>query len=203
MRMKIALLADDGQWQEIEPVMKNVECIRFSIEEDFFKCYDAIVYMNLLDDAVEKKYDSISKPVIINSVVKTLSELNFSDNVIRINAWPGFLTRADWEVAGKVNEAIKDFFIKIKKTYTVVPDEPGMIAARIIAMIINEAYYALEENISTKEQIDIAMKLGTSYPYGPFEWSDKIGLKNIYALLNRLSAHDKRYLPAPLLQQSL
>jgi 3-hydroxybutyryl-CoA dehydrogenase len=74
-----------------------------------------------------------------------------------------------------------------------------MIAPRIIAMIVNEAYFGLEDNISTKNEIDIAMKLGTNYPYGPFEWSEKIGLHNIYQLLINLSKQDKRYTPANLL----
>jgi 3-hydroxybutyryl-CoA dehydrogenase len=45
------------------------------------------------------------------------------------------------------------------------------------------------------------MKLGTSYPYGPFEWSTKIGLTRIYELLTELSSEDKRYTPAPLLEE--
>ena len=83
----------------------------------------------------------------------------------------------------------------------VVPDVPGMIAPRIISMIINEAYFALDEKLSTKEEIDTAIKLGVNYPYGPFEWYDKIGIKNIHFLLQKLSVDDKRYLPAPLLQK--
>jgi len=80
--------------------------------------------------------------------------------------------------------------------YRLVPDIPGMISGRILAMIINEAYYTLQENVSTREEIDIAMKLGTNYPMGPFEWSEKIGLENIYDLLNKLGATDHRYIPA-------
>jgi 3-hydroxybutyryl-CoA dehydrogenase len=34
-----------------------------------------------------------------------------------------------------------------------------------------------DDEISTKAEIDIAMKLGTNYPYGPFEWSEKSGWK--------------------------
>jgi len=88
---------------------------------------------------------------------------------------------------------------KLERNFVWVPDEPGMIAARIIVMIINEAYFALSENISTKEEIDIAMKLGTNYPYGPFEWSAKIGLQNVYALLKHLNKKESRYEIAPLL----
>ena len=69
----------------------------------------------------------------------------------------------------------------------------GMICPRIVAMIINEAYFTFGDNISGKEEIDIAMKLGTHYPFGPFEWSRKIGLKNIYELLTALTKTDKIY----------
>ena len=68
-------------------------------------------------------------------------------------------------------------------------------------MIINEAYYALGENVSIREDIDIAMKLGTNYPYGPFEWTKLIGLKNIYTLLLEMSRENKRYLPAPAMKE--
>jgi 3-hydroxybutyryl-CoA dehydrogenase len=74
-----------------------------------------------------------------------------------------------------------------------------MVSGKIISMIVNEAYFALEDEVSTKEEIDIAMKSGTNYPYGPFEWSKKIGLNNIYTLLQKLSTTDKRYTPSSLL----
>ena len=78
-------------------------------------------------------------------------------------------------------------------------DEPGFIAARIIAMIINEAYFAVDENVSSKTEIDTAMKLGTNYPYGPFEWAELIGTNNILALLQKLNSTDSRYQPAAFL----
>ena len=101
-----------------------------------------------------------------------------------------------WEIAGIVDENCKSICTALSKKISRVKDEPGMIAAKIIAMIINEAYIALAEEVSTKSEIDIAMKLGTNYPYGPFEWAEKIGIKNIYLLLQKLSLTDKRCLPA-------
>jgi len=83
------------------------------------------------------------------------------------------------------------------------PDIPGMITARVLATIINEAYYTLGAQVSSREEIDIAMKLGTSYPYGPFEWSDKIGLQRVYELLNELRSADARYMPAPALEKAM
>jgi len=77
------------------------------------------------------------------------------------------------------------------------------VTPRVISMIINEAYFALDEGISSKEEIDTAMKLGTNYPYGPFEWSEKIGLKKIYDLLIALTTTNSRYKPAPRLEQEV
>jgi 3-hydroxybutyryl-CoA dehydrogenase len=82
-------------------------------------------------------------------------------------------------------------------------DTPGMISARIIAMIINEAYFTFQEQISTKDEIDTAMKLGTNYPYGPFEWSRKIGLRKIYELLVELRRTNDLYSIATALEQDL
>lgn len=140
-------------------------------------------------------------PVFINSVISTLQDL--PSNVHRINAWPGFLERTIWEVATKNEIMVKQIFEKIGWTYIAAPDEPGLIAARVIAMIINEAYFAYQDGISSKDEIDVAMKLGTNYPYGPFEWAKKIGLHNIYYLLKTLSNNDNRYIPAKALKQEV
>jgi len=124
---------------------------------------------------------------------------------VRINAWEGFLKRPLVEIAGNNDE----YNMMAAKTlnalgwkYVWTADDHGFISARIVAMIINEAYYALEEKVSTKEQIDVAMKLGTNYPVGPFEWSEKIGINNIYELLRKLSMENDRYTIAPLLRQT-
>ena len=47
----------------------------------------------------------------------------------------------------------------------------------------------------------LIMKLGTSYPYGPFEWCNRIGIKNIFRLLKELEKTNSRYKPADLLEQ--
>ena len=142
----------------------------------------------------------LTKPVFVNSMNKTIAEIGLP--VIRINAWPGFLKRNIAEVSGtddiNKNEAEKILSLLNRKAEW-VPDIKGFISARVVSMIINETYFAFGEDVSTKEEIDIAMKLGTNYPYGPFEWSKKIGLENIAALLNELSITEKRYHPADLL----
>jgi 3-hydroxybutyryl-CoA dehydrogenase len=137
--------------------------------------------------------------VFINGVIATLKEL--PQNAIRINAWKGFLQRPLIEICSteKNEKAAATILQALNWNYQLVPDVKGMIAAKVISMIINEAYFALEDDVSTKEEIDIAMKLGTNYPFGPFEWSEKVGLQNIHNLLTALSDEDERYLPAPSL----
>jgi 3-hydroxybutyryl-CoA dehydrogenase len=139
----------------------------------------------------------LTKPVFVNSMNKTIDEIGLP--VIRINAWPGFLKRniAEVSIADEVNKNKAEKILSLlNRKAEWVPDIKGFISPRVVSMIINEAYFTLEENVSTKEEIDIAMKLGTNYPYGPFEWSKKIGLKKVAALLTELSLTEKRYEPA-------
>ena len=134
------------------------------------------------------------KLVIVNSVVDTLDDINPS--FVRINAWPTFLQSELVEASSKSEDKKKfteEVFLLFNKKIQWVPDKPGFITPRVISMIINEAFIALEEGVSTKQEIDTAMKLGTNYPYGPFEWAEKIGIENILSLLENLSQHHKRY----------
>ena len=71
----------------------------------------------------------------------------------------------------------------------------GFHYPRTIAMIINEAYFALGDQLASATAIDLAMKNGVNYPLGPFEWGEKIGLHLIAQLLEELSTitRDERY----------
>ena len=57
--------------------------------------------------------------------------------------------------------------------------------------------------MSTKAEIDTAMKLGTNYPYGPFEWSSKIGLNHVNQLLKAMAEENERYKPAEKLTKEV
>ena len=195
--MHIVVKADQQQKEEF--LSKSIpSAIQISwMENDLI---EADVYFDLQFQEKASFSTIVQQPVFVNAVVATCQELPV--NYIRINAWNGFLMRPLLEVAAS-NEFYK---AEASKTLNVlgwnfqfVADEPGMIAARIISMIINEAYFALGEKVSSKEEIDIAMKLGTNYPYGPFEWGEKIGLRKIYTLLKKLHERDERYSIAPAL----
>ena len=95
----------------------------------------------------------------------------------------------------------EDIMTALNRKVEWTADIHGFISARVLSAIINEAYFALQEGVSSKKEIDIAMRLGTNYPFGPFEWSEKIGLKKIYGLLNELSKTNSRYEPSKLLKE--
>jgi len=204
--MIVAVLADDLLKQEL--LTKQTAGDVSFIWVDSIRALtitEADVYIDLLFQMDAERTHHLKrllpKPVLVNAVAWSTKRIGA--DFIRINAWPTLLHRSITEVAiptAVQQETVKQIFDKLQWSYRLVPDIAGMITARVIAMIVNEAYYTLEAHVSSREEIDIAMKLGTSYPYGPFEWSTRIGLKYIYELLNELSHDDKRYLPAVLLQ---
>ena len=198
--MILAVFAHDEQWDEIKKDINNVEWIRLTTLNNI---PENIAGLFILSDFFEINYTDTQVPIFINSVANTLMELKAPAHIVRINGWSGFLSRAEWEISGIITEQVIAVINFLHKKITILPDEPGFISARILAMIINEAWFALGENVSTKKEIDIAMKLGTNYPLGPFEWGEKIGEKNIFDLLKKLSKTNKKYLPAPLLQQKI
>jgi len=157
---------------------------------------------NIFPQRVEEWAIAANSLIIINDVLK--NDATLPPHFIRMNGWPTFLQRSLTEVACS-DEALKEkaeaALAVFNRTAEWVPDVPGFVSARVISTIINEAYFSLEEQVSTKEEIDIAMKLGTNYPYGPFEWAQKIGLQNICQLLDGLAVTNARYLPATLLKK--
>lgn len=196
--MNIAIRASQDQQTELieKGFAENVN-VQWIESNKTIRDVNADVFFDLLFDDINIEANKFinDKPVFVHAVNCTCSEINRT-NYIRLNAWSGFLQRPLIELAvnNEHNKRIaEDILMKIGWKYIFTKDDYGFIAARIIAMIINEAFFALEDKVSTKEEIDVAMKSGTNYPLGPFEWSQKIGLQNIMHLLQQLLKCDERY----------
>jgi 3-hydroxybutyryl-CoA dehydrogenase len=84
-----------------------------------------------------------------------------------------------------------------------VGDTPGLVVARTVAMLINEASDAVHQGVCTPEGADAAMKLGVNYPAGPFEWLQAWSVEGVVSLLDRLDAHyrGERYRVSPRLRR--
>lgn len=76
-----------------------------------------------------------------------------------------------------------------------IGDRCGGVFPRTIAMLVNEATFALQENLATAEELDLAMKYGMNYPKGLLEWGDEIGAKFILDVIEgiRTETRDPRY----------
>jgi 3-hydroxybutyryl-CoA dehydrogenase len=82
-------------------------------------------------------------------------------------------------------------------------DAPGLVVARTVAMLINEAADAVQQGVCTPEGADAAMKLGVSYPCGPFEWLAAWSPGAVVVLLDALDAcyRGERYRASRWLRQ--
>ncbi len=96
---------------------------------------------------------------------------------------------------------VRELALKMGKTPITVSDTPCFATSRLIQTLINEAIFCLYEGVSSKEEIDTAMKLGMNHPMGPLELADFIGLDVVLAMQQSLynGFQDSKYRPCPLL----
>jgi 3-hydroxybutyryl-CoA dehydrogenase len=83
-----------------------------------------------------------------------------------------------------------------------IVDAPGLVVARTIAMLINEAADAVQQGVCSEADADTAMKLGVNYPAGPFEWLQQWNSGAVIALLDSLDDfyRGERYRVSPWLR---
>lgn len=205
--MRIVVLADALQKAVLSKDLLPGSDVVFIGDESEFLLHreaDALVDLQFVNSGsrVALLARLLPKTVIINSVADTLEETNAS--FVRVNGWNTFLSSALLEAACRNEEArqkAEAVFSVFRKKPEWLRDEPGFLTARVVSMIINEAFIALGEGVSTKDEINAAMKLGTAYPFGPFEWAENIGVQNIARLLQKLSETQSRYKPSERLVQ--
>jgi 3-hydroxybutyryl-CoA dehydrogenase len=188
--MILAVLASDQQKEEISgSVFFRRHEVLYSENISLWSNHIADAFVDLSFDHSPERISRLAKllpkPVLVNSVSETLNDLH--PDFIRFNGWPGFLNGSLIEAAA--NSSAQENAVKIFGDELVfVKDEPGLITPRIVAKIINEAFFTWESGTASKEDIDLAMKLGTGYPFGPFEWCGKIGINRVAELLKKITS---------------
>ncbi|XP_064416673.1 hydroxyacyl-coenzyme A dehydrogenase, mitochondrial isoform X2 [Latimeria chalumnae] len=104
----------------------------------------------------------------------------------------------------KTYTALMDFSNAMGKQPVTCKDTPGFIVNRLLVPYMMEAIRLHERGHGSKEDIDLAMKLGAGYPMGPFELADYVGLdtsKYIIDGWNELEPDNPLFAPSPLLNQ--
>ena len=86
-----------------------------------------------------------------------------------------------------------------------VADQPGLVVARTLGMLVNEAADAVQQGVCDSAGADAAMKLGVNYPAGPFEWLGRWGAAEVVQVLEALDAHyrGERYRVSPWLRHAV
>ncbi|KAM7155083.1 hydroxyacyl-coenzyme A dehydrogenase, mitochondrial isoform 1-T1 [Molossus nigricans] len=99
----------------------------------------------------------------------------------------------------KTFESLIDFSKSLGKHPVTCKDTPGFIVNRLLVPYLMEAIRLYERGDASKEDIDVAMKLGAGYPMGPFELLDYVGLDTVKFIMDGWHAMDSQN---PLFQLS-
>ncbi|MGA1379702.1 MAG: 3-hydroxyacyl-CoA dehydrogenase family protein [Chitinophagaceae bacterium] len=205
--MKIAFIGNkvqQAEW-EIRPAAQAIDWLSHPAElTDQTTCIDLLFEEKVEHESALVAFQKLGGIVIVNAIAKPCNEL--PAGFCRLNGWTGFLEKERIELVCE-NEStrrqLEEVFLKLNRQPEWVKDQIGFITPRVLCSIINEAYLALSEGVSDKNQIDLAMQLGTNYPMGPFAWAEKIGKAHVLNLLEKLSTESSRYKPASLLKEEV
>ena len=103
----------------------------------------------------------------------------------------------------EIMRSVENFLINLNIQPIKVLDAPGLIVARTLGMIINEACDAVTQGVCTQEAVDSAMQLGVNYPQGPFAWLDQWSASDVAFLIDGLDDFycGERYRVSPMLRR--
>lgn len=127
---------------------------------------------------------------VLSSVKKPLHRIlpipSWADRCVGANLLPGFCERPLIE-ATALTSAAWERFIAWEPQAVRVPDTLGLVSARILALLLNEALLLQREAHLPLTDIDTAVKLGLNYPYSISEWGERIGWRHIRDIVEALS----------------
>ena len=181
------------------------------INEEDVKAAEIIFDFEVTENRLHGKlyHENPQAILLVNTVKTTLVGLvksyNWEHTAVGFNGFPGMFNRPLLELTTQDGNmsVVQEICKQLNSEYRIVEDRIGMVTPRVICMIINEAFYTVQEGTAQEPDIDLAMKLGTNYPSGPFEMAKTIGLRHIYELLEAIhqDTGEERYKICPLLKK--
>ncbi len=162
-----------------------------------------------LDASFPPNVQLFSSAVTI-STTEQATWLQYPSRLIGIGAFPTLLGgsliefAASSQTSSTTRQNAEEFAAALGKSAAFVEDSVGLVMPRILSMLVNEACFAMMEDVAEAKDIDTAMKLGTNYPHGPVEWAERVGAKHVHAVVSALYKHfgEDRYRCAPLLHKA-
>lgn len=99
-------------------------------------------------------------------------------------------------------EIAKTWGKKIGKEIIIVKEAPAFVVNRILCSMINEAFFALDEGLTSAEDIDKGMVFGCNHPIGPLALADLIGNDTLLRVMEGLHRElGDKYRPAQYLRK--
>lgn len=209
--MNVAVKGQHNQVAELKELLADQILTEFKSSD--LDAYDVLFDLEFDDspEQISQYIDLQNITIFVGSVKIHLEELYAelgrrpSCTIIGMNALPTFINRPLLEccATSPEDEAIAtDVLSGLNLEYRFVQSRVGLVTPRIVCMIINEAYFTVQEGTATREDIDLGMKLGTAYPRGPFDWCEAIGIDHVYETLEALyqDTKDERYKICPLMK---
>ncbi|WP_037585231.1 3-hydroxyacyl-CoA dehydrogenase [Stenoxybacter acetivorans] len=105
--------------------------------------------------------------------------------------------------AKHTRDAVHALFAQDGVGVTVIHDSNGFVAQRVLASIVNLAADIAQQQIAGVKDIDLAVRLGLGYPYGPLAWGDLLTAPRVLTVLTHIfeASKDPRYRPSPWLRR--
>ena len=107
-----------------------------------------------------------------------------------LTAAPSTCSRVGFAASPQVpHEVIGDFVATVKAqglAATKLPDWPGLVVMRTVAMLANEAFEAVLQGVADEAGVDAAMRFGVNYPRGPIGWAREVGLSRCLSVIDEI-----------------